>query len=104
MFLSSGGQSNNPLVVKRGMPIEEAKVLDKYGKGGGLVDGELIREFPVAQNSANRDAAYRIFAAIKRQLIRLNQSLTCPGLTTPLALFAVITDGNVMLVVSGGAY
>ena len=52
-----GTYQNNPLVVKRGMTIEEAKVLDKYGKGGGLVDGELIRKFPVAQNSANRDAA-----------------------------------------------
>jgi protein gp37 len=52
-----GTYQNNPLVVKRGMTIEEAKVLDKYGKGGGLVDGELIREFPVAENSANRDAA-----------------------------------------------
>jgi hypothetical protein len=43
--------------VKRGMTIEEAKVLDKYGKGGGLVDGELIREFPEARNLANRKAA-----------------------------------------------
>ena len=27
--------------------IDEAKASDKYGKGGGLVDGDLIREFPV---------------------------------------------------------
>ena len=52
-----GTYQNNPLVVKRGMTIEEAKDLDKFGKGGGLVDGELVREFPVARNSANRDAA-----------------------------------------------
>lgn len=52
-----GTYQNNPLVVKRGMTIAEAKNVDPFGKGGGLVDGELIREFPVAQNSANRDAA-----------------------------------------------
>ena len=52
-----GTYQNNPLVVKRGMTIEEAKVLDKYGKGGGLVDGELVRKFPVPRNSANRHAA-----------------------------------------------
>jgi len=39
------------------MTIEEAKVLDKYGKGGGLVDGELVREFPVSRNTGNRKAA-----------------------------------------------
>ncbi len=43
-----GVYRNNPLVVKQGMSIEEAKVLDKCGKGGGLVDGELVREFPVS--------------------------------------------------------
>jgi protein gp37 len=52
-----GTYQNNPLVVKRGMPIDEAKALDNFGKGGGLIDGELVREFPVPRNSANRDAA-----------------------------------------------
>ena len=48
-----GTYSNNPLVVERGMSIAEAKVLDKYGKGGGLVDGKLVREFPqVSRNAA----------------------------------------------------
>jgi hypothetical protein len=28
------------------MSIKDAKTLDKYGKGGGLVDGVLVREFP----------------------------------------------------------
>ena len=41
-----GSYRNNPLVVKRGMTIDEAKKLDKFGKGGGLVDGKLVREFP----------------------------------------------------------
>jgi hypothetical protein len=29
------------------MSIAEALALDKYGKGGGLVDGVLVREFPL---------------------------------------------------------
>ena len=52
-----GAYRNNPLVVKQGMSIDEAKALDEFGKGGGLLDGELVREFPVRRNTANRDAA-----------------------------------------------
>ena len=52
-----GTYSSNPLVVEQGMSIAEAKALDKYGKGGGLVDGELVREFPIRRNSDNRNAA-----------------------------------------------
>jgi hypothetical protein len=33
-------------VVEDGMSIEEASSFDPYGKGGGLVGGELVREFP----------------------------------------------------------
>ena len=29
------------------MSIAEAKALDKFGHGGGLVDGELVREYPL---------------------------------------------------------
>jgi hypothetical protein len=39
------------------MSIEEAKAVDpckKYGKGGGLVDGMLVREFPVRRHSIDR--------------------------------------------------
>jgi protein gp37 len=43
-----GTYANNPLVVEQGMNIAEAKALDKYGKGGGLVDGKLVREFPLS--------------------------------------------------------
>jgi len=28
------------------MTIEQAKRIDRYGKGGALVDGVLVREFP----------------------------------------------------------
>ena len=52
-----GVYQNNPLVVKRGMTIDEAKVLDKYGKGGGSVDGELIRQFPMPRIPQIGDAA-----------------------------------------------
>ncbi len=39
------------------MSIAEAKELDQLGHGGGLVDGVLVREFPMGPNSARRDAA-----------------------------------------------
>ena len=38
---------SNPLVAEHGLSIEDAKALDNHGKGGGLLDGELIREFPL---------------------------------------------------------
>jgi hypothetical protein len=28
------------------LDVAAAKVVDSYGKGGGLLDGELVREFP----------------------------------------------------------
>lgn len=34
-----------------------AERLDKYGKGGGLIDGELVREFPHCRNVTHRHAA-----------------------------------------------
>jgi protein gp37 len=42
-----GTYLSNPLVVEQGMSIAEAKAIDKYGKGGGLIDGKLVREFPL---------------------------------------------------------
>jgi hypothetical protein len=41
-----GTYASNPLVVEDGLEVAAAKVLDSYGKGGGLLDGELVREFP----------------------------------------------------------
>jgi protein gp37 len=52
-----GSYRNNPLVVEQGLSTKQAERLDKFGKGGGLVDGELVREFPIFRNSANRRAA-----------------------------------------------
>jgi protein gp37 len=41
-----GAIKNNPLVVESGMEAKVATLADQYGKGGGLVDGRLWREFP----------------------------------------------------------
>ena len=41
-----GSYHNNPLVLEQGMPVREARRLDAEGKGGGLLDGILVREFP----------------------------------------------------------
>ena len=41
-----GSYDNNPLVVEKGMTIREAREINAEGKGGGLVDGNLVREFP----------------------------------------------------------
>jgi protein gp37 len=42
-----GQYGNSPLVTERGDTIAEAKKIDPFGKGGGLVDGRLVREFPI---------------------------------------------------------
>ncbi|CDN54773.1 Gp37Gp68 family protein [Neorhizobium galegae bv. officinalis bv. officinalis str. HAMBI 1141] len=52
-----GAYGNNPLVQELGLDIASAKVQDPYGKGGGLVDGELIREFPVNRSVSASNAA-----------------------------------------------
>jgi hypothetical protein len=39
------------------MSTQEAKSIDKFGKGGGLVDDVLAREYPMRPISASRDAA-----------------------------------------------
>ncbi len=51
-----GTYASNPLLAEEGMTIEEAKRIDPYGKGGALVDGVLVREFP-DRKLAHRDAA-----------------------------------------------
>jgi hypothetical protein len=46
-FTSSGGSyHNNPLVAEQHLTARDARELDGEGKGGGLVDGRLVREFP----------------------------------------------------------
>ena len=51
-----GKYLNNPLVAQQSKTIAEAKALDPFGKGGGLVDGDLVREFPVRRNCNSRRA------------------------------------------------
>jgi protein gp37 len=52
-----GNYQNNPLVVEHGMSTRDAQALDKFGKGGGLIDGKFVREFPVRRNFVDRHAA-----------------------------------------------
>jgi protein gp37 len=44
-----GSYANNPLVVEGGAPVPDAMKIDPptNGKGGGMLDGQLWREFPV---------------------------------------------------------
>ena len=50
-----GTYQNNPLVFEQGLTPREAKAIDHCGKGGGLVNGFLVREFP-----DRRDADYEV--------------------------------------------
>ena len=43
-----GDYRHSPLVVEQGMRVPEARELDAHGKGGSLLDGELVRQFPAA--------------------------------------------------------
>ena len=52
-----GNYQNNPLVVEQGMSTRDAQALDKLAKGGRLVDGLIVQEYPVGGNSAHRNAA-----------------------------------------------
>lgn len=49
-FKQWGTNANNPLLYGRDISTEEAKEIDPYGKGGGLLDGELVREFPTVRS------------------------------------------------------
>jgi protein gp37 len=51
-----GTYASNSLVAEQGMTIEKAKRIDPYGKGGALVGGVLVREFP-DRKSVDCDAA-----------------------------------------------
>jgi protein gp37 len=46
-FKQWGVVTNNPLVGEKGMSRTAAAVADPYGKGGGLLDGKLYRDFPI---------------------------------------------------------
>lgn len=45
-FKQWGLPENNPLFAGRSVSAEEAKEVDPHGKGGGLLDGEIVRQFP----------------------------------------------------------
>jgi protein gp37 len=51
-----GVYSNNPLVREGGLSEEEARSVDPHGKGGGLLDGTMIREFPSLPFRSERTA------------------------------------------------
>jgi hypothetical protein len=52
-----GTYRNNPLVVEQGLSVQNAERMDEFGKGGGLLDGQLVREFPSLPCQADRRAA-----------------------------------------------
>jgi protein gp37 len=56
-FKQWGSYDNNPLVREAGNAIDAAKELDTFGKGGGMIDGVLVREFPDARSGSVSVAA-----------------------------------------------
>lgn len=52
-----GAYGNNPLVAGGSYLIEEAKALDVHGKGGGMLDGRMIREFPSGREAVEEAGA-----------------------------------------------
>lgn len=46
-FKQWGSVKNNPLTKDKNTSLTEAKRIDPHGKGGGLIDGKIIREFPL---------------------------------------------------------
>jgi protein gp37 len=57
-----GSYLNNPHVVERRLPIQEAMHLDppENGKGGGLLDGRLWRDFPAGGSLTSAAATRRL--------------------------------------------
>ena len=45
-FKQWGTYGNNPLCCESGKTAREAREMDPYGKGGGLLDGKMHRAFP----------------------------------------------------------
>lgn len=56
-FKQWGAYSNNPLMQEQGLTVALAREQDPYGKGGGMIDGTLIREFPVPKQLFERMSA-----------------------------------------------
>ncbi|RWC37611.1 MAG: phage Gp37/Gp68 family protein [Mesorhizobium sp.] len=55
-FKQWGALGNNPLVREQGLSPSFVKEIDVFGKGGGLLDGQLVREFPETRYSAENAA------------------------------------------------
>lgn len=45
-FKQWGTNANNPLLAGRDISADEAKEIDPHGKGGGLLEGAIVRAFP----------------------------------------------------------
>ena len=45
-FKQWGAIGNNPLVAEQRQTAKAAAAADTYGKGGGLLDGQVVRQFP----------------------------------------------------------
>lgn len=52
-----GAYKCNPLVVEDHLSMSEAKERDPHGKGGGLLDGRIVRDFPGARSNIGAVAA-----------------------------------------------
>ena len=53
-FKQWGGYHANPLVTEGGLTVEQAREADPYGKGGGLLDGSIVRSFPKSSAFGSR--------------------------------------------------
>ena len=56
-FKQWGSYHNNPLVSEEGLSVADTQSLDRYGKGGGMLDGRLVREFPLNRIHAVEEAS-----------------------------------------------
>ncbi len=56
-FKQWGSYQNNPLIKEQNLSVEEAKTIDDFGKGGGLLDGRISRAFPMIDRMACLSAA-----------------------------------------------
>lgn len=57
LFHKQWGQyASNPLVIEHGLNVRAAAVADPHGKGGSLLDGRLIKQWPHARYAVSPDA------------------------------------------------
>lgn len=48
-----GIYASNPLVCERGLSVAEAEAIDNHGKGGSLIDGALVKNWPHARAASS---------------------------------------------------